>query len=184
MSIEALRAKLPAYAKDIGANLTVLASETVLSGQAKWGCFVASACAIGEPETLKAINAAAREAGLSPEAFKAARTAAAIMAMNNVYFRALHLMEAPEYRTLPSRLRMNRLAHHPGVEIVDYELWCVAVSAINACGACLDSHEAELRERGVQPVQVQAALRIAAVVNAVGQVMRVETAGHPQNSGV
>jgi alkyl hydroperoxide reductase subunit D len=114
---------------------------------------------------------AAREAGLSPEAFEAARTAAAIMAMTNVYFRAIHLMEAPEYRTLPSRLRMNRLAHHPGVEIVDYELWCVAVSAINACGACLDSHEAELRERGVQPVQVQAALRIAAVVNAVGQVM-------------
>lgn len=184
MSIEALRTQLPAYAKDIGTNLGVLAGETVLSDQAKWGCFVASACAVGEPETLKAVIAAAREAGLSREAFDAAKTAAAMMAMNNVYFRALHLMEAPEYRSLPSRLRMNRLAHHPGVETVDYELWCVAVSAINACGACLDSHEAELRERDAQPVEVQTALRIAAVVSAVGQVLKSETVDRPQISGL
>jgi len=184
MSIEALRARLPAYAKDIGTNLSVLAGETVLGDQAKWGCFVASACAVGEPESLQAIIMAAREAGLSHEAFTAARTAAAIMAMNNVYFRAIHLMQAPEYETLPSRLRMNRLAHHPGVETVDYELWCVAVSAINACGACLDSHEAELRARDVSPVQVQAALRIAAVVNAAARVLAAEAVDHPPFSGV
>jgi len=184
MSIEALRAQLPAYARDIDANLSVLAGEGVLSDQAKWGCFVASACAVGEAETLRQVTIAAREAGLSDAAFTAARTAAAIMAMNNVYFRALHLMEAPEYRSLPSKLRMNRLAHHPGVETVDYELWCVAVSAINACGACLDSHEVELRARGVQPPQVQAALRIAAVVHAVGRVLAAEAVDHPPFSGV
>ena len=184
MSIEALRAQLPAYARDLGTNLSILAEETVLSDQARWGCFVASAHAVGEPESLAAIDVAAREAGLSHAAFEAARTAAAIMAMNNVYFRALHLMEAPEYKALPSRLRMNRLAHHPGVETVDYELWCVAVSAINGCGACLDSHEAELRGRGVQPIQVQAALRIAAVVSAVARVLAAESVGRPQFSGV
>jgi alkyl hydroperoxide reductase subunit D len=95
----------------------------VLGHQARWGCFVASACAVGEPETLAAIAMAAREAGFSNEAFAAAKAAAAMMAMTNVYFRAIHLMAAPEYQTLPSRLRMNRLAH-PGVEAVDYELWC------------------------------------------------------------
>ena len=179
-----MRDQLPAYARDIGTNLIVLAGETVLTDQARWGCFVASACAVGEPETLRQVTLAARAAGLSHEAFAAARTAAAIMAMNNVYFRALHLMAAPEYRSLPSRLRMNRLAHHPGVETVDYELWCVAVSAINACGACLDSHEAELRARGVQPPQVQAALRIAAVVHAVGRVLAIEAVDHPPFSGV
>ncbi|MET3664264.1 carboxymuconolactone decarboxylase family protein [Caulobacter sp. 1776] len=184
MSIEALRAQLPAYARDLGTNLSVVAGETVLSDQARWGCLVASAYAVGEPETLSAIEIAAREAGLSHEAFEAARTAAAIMAMNNVYFRALHLMRSPDYKALPSRLRMNRLAHHPGVETVDYELWCMAVSAINACGACLDSHEAELRQRGVRPIQVQAALRIAAVVSAVGRVLAAESVGRPQFSGI
>jgi alkyl hydroperoxide reductase subunit D len=183
MPIDALRAQLPAYAKDIAANLGVLAEETLLSDQAKWGCFIASASAVGEPETLKAVTIAAREAGLSPEAFNAARTAAAIMAMTNVYFRATHLMSAPDYQDLRSRLRMNRLAH-PGVDPADYELWCVAVSAINGCGACLDSHEAALRRRGVSPVQVQAALRIAAVVNAVARTLAVETLDHPQFSGL
>ena len=183
MPIDALRAQLPAYAKDLGTNLTVLAGETALSDQARWGCFVASACAVGEPETLKAITIAAHEAGVSPEAFTAAKTAAAMMAMTNVYFRAVHLMKAPDYGALPSRLRMNRLAHS-GVSAVDYELWCLAVSAINGCGACLDSHEAALRERGVEPVQVRAALRIAAVVHAIGRVLAVETADRPQFSGV
>ncbi len=183
MSIEALRARLPAYAKDIATNLAVLAEEAVLDDQAKWGAFVASACAVDEPETLKAVVIAAREAGLSSEAFTAAKTAAAIMAMTNVYFRAVHLIAAPDYQHLPSRLRMNRLAH-PGVDPVDYELWCVAVSAINGCGACLDSHEAELRRRGVQPVQIQAALRIAAVVHATARTLAVETLDHPQFSGV
>lgn len=183
MPIAALSAQLPDYAKDIATNLEVLAAETVLSDQAKWGAFLASACAVGEAETLRAIMTATREAGLSPEAFEAAKTAAAIMAMNNVYFRALHVMQAADYAHLPSRLRMNRL-RHPGVDPVDYELWCVAVSAINACGACLDSHEAELRRRGAAPAQAQAALRIAAVVHAAARVLAVESLDRPQFSGV
>ena len=178
MSIEALRAQLPAYAQPIGRNLEVLAGETVLDETAKWSCFVASACAVGEPETLLALTMIAREASLSPEAFEEAKTAAATMAMTNVYFRAVHLMTAPEYESLPSRLRLSR--DHS----VTYELCCIAVSAINGCGACLDSHEAELRRRGVEPVQIQAALRIGAVVNAVARVLAVETTDRPQFSGV
>lgn len=179
MSIEALRAALPAYARDIATNLSVLAEETVLSNQAKWGCFVASAHAAGEASTLRALESAALEAGLSSEAVEAAKTASAVMAMTNVYFRALHLMEAGEYRELPSRLRMNRVSR-PGVPTLDYELWGLAASAINGCGACLDSHEAELRQRGATPLQIQAALRIAAVVNAIGRVRAAEPIASPQ----
>jgi alkyl hydroperoxide reductase subunit D len=97
------------------------------------------------------------------------------MGMNNVYYRALHLMKNEEYRTLPARLRMNILAN-PGVEKVDFELWSLAVSAINGCGMCLDAHEDELRKHGVTAQEVQAALRIAAVVHAVAQVLRAEEA--------
>jgi alkyl hydroperoxide reductase subunit D len=181
VSIEALRARLPDYARDLGTNLALLIDDPTLDCEARWGCLIASACAVGEPQTLRAINAAATTAGLAPEANLAARKAAAMMAMTNVYFRALHLMEASEYQALPSRLRMNRPAH-PGARGVAYELWCVAVSAINGCGACLDSHEAELRGRGVEPAQVQIALRIAAVVSAVARTLAAEAALRPQNS--
>jgi alkyl hydroperoxide reductase subunit D len=175
MTLDALRETLPAYAKDLSLNLSSLAAETVLSDQQKWGCFVAAAHAVGVPDVVKAVEASATEAGLGDTARAAAKAAAAIMAMNNVYYRALHLMQNPEYRTLPARLRMNIMAN-PGVDKADFELWSLVVSAVNGCGACLDSHEAELKKRGVSAPAVQAGVRIAAVVNAVSRVVAAEAA--------
>ena len=173
MSIDTVREALPAYAKDLSLNLSSLAGETVLTDQQKWGAFVASAHAVGQPVVVKNLEAAARAAGLSEEALTAAKAAAAIMGMNNVYYRSLHLMKNKEYGTLPAKLRMNVLAN-PGVDKVDFELWSTAVSAINGCGMCLDSHEAELKKHGVAAAQIQTALRIAAVVNAVSRVLEAE----------
>ncbi|MDB5494421.1 MAG: alkyl hydroperoxide reductase, partial [Phenylobacterium sp.] len=122
MSLDALRETLPAYAKDLSLNLSTLAGETTLNDQQKWGAFVASAYAVGQPAVVRALEATALEAGLSPEALTAAKAAAAIMGMNNVYYRAVHLISNPEYRTLPARLRMNIIAN-PGVGKVDFDLW-------------------------------------------------------------
>jgi len=175
MSLDALREALPAYAKDISLNLGSLANETVLSDQQKWGAFLASAHATGVGPVVRAFEAAADAAGLSPEAKTAAKAAAAIMGMNNVYYRSLQLLSNGEYKTLPARLRMNVLAN-PGVDKADFELWSTAVSAVNGCGMCLDAHEAELKTHGVSAQQVQAALRIAAVVNAASRVIAAEEA--------
>jgi alkyl hydroperoxide reductase subunit D len=172
MSLDAMRDALPSYAKDLSLNLGSLAGETVLNDQQKWGCFLAAAHAVGQPQVVQAIEASAV---LAPEAREAAKAAAAIMGMNNIYYRALHLMKNQEYRTLPARLRMNILAN-PGVEKTDFELWCTTVSAVNGCGACLDSHEVELKKHGVPAANIQTALRIAAVVNAVSRVMAGEAA--------
>jgi len=174
MSIDALRDLIPAYGKDISLNLSSLANETVLNDQQKWGCFLASAHAIGVAPVVKLIEAQAATV-LSPEAMTAAKAAAAIMGMNNIYYRSLHLMKNPEYTTLPAKLRMNIIAN-PGVEKLDFELWSTAVSAINGCGACLDAHEGELRKHAVPALQIQAALRIGAVVHAASRIVASETA--------
>ena len=174
MSLDALRETLPAYAKDLSLNLSSLAAETALSDQQKWGVFLASAHAVGVAPVVRAVEAAA-SAALSPEAVSGAKAAAAIMGMNNIYYRSLHLMRNHEYRTLPARLRMNVIANL-GVDKTDFELWCLAVSAINGCGMCLDAHEEELRKAGVPAQSIQAALRIAAVVHAVSQTLRGELA--------
>jgi alkyl hydroperoxide reductase subunit D len=175
MSLDALRERLPAYAKDLSLNLSSLANETVLDDEQKWGAFVASAHAVGQPDVVRAIESAARAAGLSEAALTAAKSAASIMGMNNVYYRALHLMKNQEYRTMPARLRMNVLAN-PGVDKANFELWATAVSAINGCGMCLDAHEEELRKRAVPTAKIQAALRIGAVVNAASRVLAAESA--------
>jgi alkyl hydroperoxide reductase subunit D len=174
MSLDALRDLMPAYARDISLNLGSLASETVLNDQQKWGCFLASAHAVGVAPVVKAIEAQAATV-LSPEAMNAARAAAAIMGMNNIYYRSLHLMKNHEYTTIPARLRMNILAN-PGVDKMDFELWSTAVSAINGCGACLDAHEGALRQHGVPATHVQTALRIASVVHAASRIAASEAA--------
>ena len=173
MSLEDLKNALPDYAKDLKLNLSSLARETDLDDQKKWGSFLATAYAIGEPQTLRAIRAEI-EGKMDPAAATAAKAAAAIMGMNNVYYRFIHLSKNKEYGTLPARLRMNLLAN-PGVDKADFELWSLAVSAVNGCGLCIDSHEAELRKHGLTSVQIQAAVRIAAVVNAVAQVLAAES---------
>jgi alkyl hydroperoxide reductase subunit D len=175
MSLDALRETLPSYAKDLSLNLSSLANETVLSDQQKWGAFLASAYAVGVGPVIRAIEDHVTAQGLSEEAKTAAKSASVIMAMNNVYYRALHLLSNGEYRTLPARLRMNVIAN-PGVDKADFELWCTTVSAINGCGACLDAHEDELKKRNVPNTQIQAAIRIGAVVNAVSRAVQAEEA--------
>lgn len=174
MSIDALRDRIPDYAKDIRLNLGTLSSESVLNDQQKWGAFLASALAAGNADIIKAVVAEV-EGKLSPEALTAAKAAAAIMGMNNVYYRATHLMSAKDYATMPAKLRMNVIGN-PGVDKVDFELWSLAVSAVNGCGMCLDSHEKVVRKAGLTTEQVQAALRIAAAVNAAAAVMTAEAA--------
>ncbi len=58
----------------------------------------------------------------------------------------------------------------PGIQKDDFELFSLAVSAINGCGMCIDSHERVLQQHGVKAETIQAAARIAAVVQAVATV--------------
>lgn len=174
MSLESLKEHLPDYAKDIRLNLSSLARETALDDQKKYGCFLASAWATGNGTLIAAVLGEV-DGKLSAEAINAAKAAAAVMGMNNVYYRFVHLASAKDYKTLPARLRMNVIAN-PGVDKADFELWSLAVSAINGCGMCIDAHDAELRQHGVTAEQIQTAVRIASVVNAAASVIEAEAA--------
>jgi alkyl hydroperoxide reductase subunit D len=174
MSLEALKNRLPEYAKDLKLNLSSLANEAALTEQQRAGTFIASALAARNAEVTAAVIAEFAPK-LTPEALQAAKAAAAIMAMNNIYYRFTHLASAPDYKTLPAKLRMNVIAK-PGVEKVDFELWSLAVSAINGCGMCIDSHEKVVRQAGLSVDAVQAAVRIASVVHAVAATLDGEDA--------
>jgi len=178
MSLEALKARLPDYAKDLKLNLSSLAAEPSLTQQQRAGAFVASALASRNADVTAAVIGEFG-AQLSPEALTAAKAAASIMAMNNIYYRFTHLVAAADYKTMPAKLRMNVLAK-PGVEKADFELWSIAVSAINGCGMCLDSHERVVREHGVSSEAVQAVVRIAAVVHAIAATLDGEAAAAEQ----
>ncbi len=145
----------------------------MLDQQKLAGTFVASAMATGNAEVIQAIVGEFAPK-LSPEALVAAKAAAGIMGMNNVYYRFVHLVGG-DYATLPAKLRMNVIGK-PGVDKVDFELWSLAVSAINGCGMCMESHEKVVKHGGVSTEQVQAAVRIASVVSAAAGVLTAEDA--------
>lgn len=170
MSVNDLARTLPDYAKDIRLNISSLLSDSTLTDQQKYGTLVACAHAAGHAPLIAAAEAEAKDK-LSEAAMNAAKAAASIMAMNNVYYRFRHLASNKEYETLPARLRMNVIGS-PGIDKADFELFSLAVSAINGCGACIDSHEAVLRQHGVSTEVIHNCVRLAAVVQALAASLR------------
>jgi alkyl hydroperoxide reductase subunit D len=176
-TLDAIRDSLPDYARDLKLNLgTVLAPTGApgLSEKQIWAVALASAIASRNSDLTRDIEQLA-SAQLDPPYVNAARAAAAIMGMNNIYYRFLHLVEDPEYRTMPARLRMNIIGN-PGIDKLDFELLSLAVSAINGCGTCVAAHERQLRQHGIGREAVQSAVRIAATIHAVASVLETAKA--------
>jgi alkyl hydroperoxide reductase subunit D len=168
MSLKDFAGLLPDFAKDIRLNVGSLLNEPVLNDQRKYGLLLACAHATGHKPLVDATEAEV-EGRLSPEAANAARAAAAVMAMNNVYYRFTHLVGNEEYRRMPAKLRMNVIGQ-PGIDKVDFELFSLAVSAMNGCGMCIDSHEQVLKKAGATAEIIQTAVRVGAVMKAVATV--------------
>lgn len=169
MSVIDLSRTLPDYAKDLRLNVSSLLQEQLLTDQQKYGLLVACAHATGHGPLIAAAESDAQDR-LSEAAMTAAKAAAAIMAMNNVYYRFVHLASNKEYGRLPARLRMNVIGA-PGIEKADFELFSLAVSAINGCGMCIDAHEKVLHDHGVSIEVIQTAVRMASVINAVARTL-------------
>lgn len=168
MSLDTLRASIPDFAKDLRLNLESVLAETGAPGLAERQIHaIAYASAIASRHRpLTDALAAQAEGTLSATELGGVRTAAALMAMTNVYYRFTHLVGDKEYATLRAGLRMNATTN-PGIDKATYELCALAVSAINGCGACLEAHEKVLRQHGFTAQAIQSAARIAAVVHAV-----------------
>jgi len=171
-TLDTIRDALPDYARDLKLNLGSVLTPTGAPGLTEkqiWGVALASAIASRNTGLTRQIEALAA-AHLEPAYLNGARAAAAIMGMNNIYYRFLHLVEDPEYAQLPARLRMNVIGN-PGIDKADFELLSLAVSAINGCGTCVASHERQLRKHDFGREAVQSAVRIAATVHAIARVL-------------
>ena len=162
--LDQLKERLPDYAKDQRINLGVLSSSTVLSPAQAW--LIAVACA-NATRSKTVIDAVEGDAAEFPAVITAGRGAAVVMGMNNVYYRFVHFMSegGEDYSSLPARLRMQIIGN-PGVPKLDFELACLAASAITGCANCVRAHEKSVRENGGNKEMVQDAVRIAAVLNA------------------
>jgi alkyl hydroperoxide reductase subunit D len=176
-TLDTLRDSIPDYARDLSLNLGSVLAPTGAPGLSEtqiWAVALAAAIASRNVAFTRDIESLAAQ-HLDAAHVKAARSAAAVMGMNNVYYRFLHLVGDAEYAQMPARLRMNVIGN-PGIAKADFELLSLAVSAINGCGMCIESHEKQLRQHGLAREAVQSAVRIAATVHAVARVLESDTA--------
>jgi alkyl hydroperoxide reductase subunit D len=171
-AVETLRNSIPEAAKDVKLNLQAVLLPSSLSPAQRWGVAIASAIAARHAGLRDALIADAR-AEVGEEVVEDARAAAVLMAMNNVYYSFRHMVGKPSYGEKPARLRMNRLVK-PLTPKADFELVCLAVSAINGCEACVQAHEKVVIEGGLTEDQVNDAVRIAATVNAAAVSLEME----------
>jgi len=178
--LDLIRAALPEVAKDIKLNLqSVLTEGGPLTPAQRWGVAVAAAAAARNPRLRHAVVADAR-ANVEEAVVEDALAAAALMGMNNVYYRFRHLIEKPVYKDKPARLRMNRMVK-PASNKVNFELFSLAVSAINGCANCMAAHEAVVvGAGGLSEDHVHDAVRIAATINAAA--VSLELAGEVLSS--
>jgi lipoyl-dependent peroxiredoxin subunit D len=163
-ALEALRERMPEAVRDIKLNLQAVMQSATLSSAQRYGVAIATAAAARDTVLRDAlITDATRE--VDPGVIEDAIAAAALMMMTNVYYRFRHLVGKASYGEMPARLRMNRLAH-PAASKLDFELYSLAVSAINGCETCVQAHERVLVAGGLTEQQIHDAVRLAAVVNA------------------
>jgi lipoyl-dependent peroxiredoxin subunit D len=176
-ALELLRPKIPEPAKDIRLNLSNVLEGSTLSESQRWGVAVASAAAARNPMLYRAVledaRSAIQSAAIGKGVVEDGLAAAALMAMNNVYYRFRHMVDKPAYADRPARLRMTRLAR-PATNKADFELFCLAVSAINGCETCVRAHEKVVIEGGLTEDQVHDAVRIAAVIHAAAVALELE----------
>ncbi len=162
------------YAKDAKLNLgSVLRTDPASSLKENqiYAIALASSYATKNAD-LSAYILAQAEDKISAAEIEAAKAAATIMGMNNIYYRFVHLVGDAEYGNLPAKLRMNVIGN-PGIEQLDFELYSLAVSAINGCGLCIESHTAHIAKAGLDKTTIQHSVRIAAVVNSVAQALHI-----------
>ena len=97
MKFDKIKSLLPDYAKDIKLNLSSLSNETILEKTTFAGTALTSSLTTQNRLLTENIVEEAKEI-LSDKELSASYTAASLMAMNNIYYRSIHLISNKNYQ--------------------------------------------------------------------------------------
>ena len=171
MNIQDTLSTFPEYAKDIKLNYSKIINENILNQQQLYGLILVSSLATKMEDLTKAALNEAKEI-IDPLFIDDIYGAYSLMSMNAVYYRFTHLAKDNNYSTMPANLRMQYMNKHK-ISKPDFEMLCLAVAIIMGCGKCINAHEEVLKESNVSTQSIQAVARIASIMNAIANIMRV-----------
>lgn len=173
MTLEQVKTSISDHLKDARLNIAVLTEASELTRSQLAIVNLACAYSLNNSDIITALKTEFDDV-LDENLINAAQAAATIMAMNNIYYRFVHLASDNEYKTMPAKLRMNVIGK-PGVDKIDFELASLAVSALNGCGMCIDAHIHTLEKADASKSMIQHTARIAAVLNSVDTALTINS---------
>jgi lipoyl-dependent peroxiredoxin subunit D len=166
--VDQVKESIPDHSKDIKLNLDAVMNRSGLDEVDAHACAFAAAVAAGNGDLAFEISMNGPLMGTDER--EAAKTAAALMGMNNIYYPFVEMTEDPDLKGLPPGLRMNAYANHGGVSKKKFEMYALAASIVGKCHFCVKNHYDVLKKEGMTVTELQAVGKIAAVINAIGKI--------------
>lgn len=167
--VDEVKASIPDHSKDIRLNLDAVMNRSGLDEVDAHACAFAAALAAGNGDLAFEISMNGPLMGTDER--EAAKTAASLMGMNNVYYPFVEMTEDPDLKGLPPGLRMNAYATHGGVSKKKFEMYALAASIVGKCHFCVKNHYDVLKKEGMTVTELQAVGKIAAVIAAINKII-------------
>ncbi len=153
------------FLRDLRINLkNVLNSENI---NLKEAYLIAASIAAneGHKQLTNAFIEHSRRNGANEAEIAEALACASTLAVNNVFYRFKHFIKGSNenYQTMPAGIKMNVMMNPVlGKEL--FELMSLAVSAVNGCESCVNSHEESVRKMGSSEARIFDTVRLASVI--------------------
>jgi alkyl hydroperoxide reductase subunit D len=167
--VETVKDSIPDHSKDIKLNLDNVMNRSPLSVEDTHAIALTCALAAGNGPLAYAIQASGELIEFLAEE-DAAKTAASLMGMNNVYYPFVEMTGDENLKGLPPGLRMNAYANHAGVSKKKFEMYALAASIIGKCHFCVKNHYDTLKKEGMTVNELQHVGKIASVIHAIGKI--------------
>jgi len=166
--IDEIKNSIPEHASDIADSLDLVFNDNELDEIDAHACALASAISAGNGELAFEISMNGPLLGSAER--EAAKTAAALMGMNNVYYSFSDSEAGHEIKSLAPNLKTDSYGAFGGVSEKQFEMYCLACSIANRSDYCVKLHSQALKGLGLNTVQLQSIARIVAVVSAIGKI--------------
>ena len=166
--VDSLKETIPDYAKDARLNIDAVVKRSTLPVEVAEAVALAAAFATGNTKFWTWLHSVLE----NRQEAEAAITAASLMAMNNVWYPYVEMVNDTALSGLPPQLRMNAIASHGGTTADRFEAYALSASIVGKCHFCVKAHYDTLKKAGYSVEQLRDIGRIASVITAVARVLQ------------
>ena len=158
------------YLKDLRINLgNALGSPTLTR---KESLLLALSIAINEKSQrlISSFSTMSMEEGATEDEIAELYACVSMMNVNNIFYRFKHFTNKEFYLRTPAGIKMSVMVK-PILGKEFFELVSLAVSAVNGCEQCVNSHEASVIQHGATEARVYDAMRLAAIIKGFSTII-------------